>query len=501
MVSRLSTVFSILLLHALISDNITATNAGGYNYSHRMRDCEITVINNGRAVSGAPIEVKQLRNHFGFGGTLRRWGFDTLPGVYGERFLQYFDIATPENEMKWEYVHKGNERNDPANYERADFMFDWCLEHDILVRGHNLFWNEKEDWLPEWARSLPTSDFKVAMKERIDDAMGHFKGKVIQWDIINEICHGINGSFPNPTMLEEKSGDPNIFSWILDESRKIDPDPEFVINDYNLITGNAADNFINKVSPLGNKFDIIGAEGHFGNQMDKNAYEGMINYLSQQLNKPVWLTEVDFTLTISQAPDKVEELMRTCFANPNVEGLIMWVWLKRIMWRENISSYFADSLGNETESGRRWRSVREEWKTNKSGTTNESGKFGFNGYQGKYQVTINDEIDTFYLEPGSETKAVEMDITATAAHASRLTGLKSVSLRLNGNVIRLTVRADLKRLFLTTFSLSGEKLSGRPLSIGRGDDGISVSTASGCHMYRIGTGRQTLHTGKIMRIN
>ena len=82
--------------------------------------------------------------------------------------------------------------------------------------------------------------------------------------------------------------------------------------------------------------------------MDKNSYEPKINYLAEQLGKPVWLTEIDFSLDINKAPDKLEELMRTCFANPNVGGIFMENWYRSSDSDSNLTSYFIDSVGNET---------------------------------------------------------------------------------------------------------------------------------------------------------
>ena len=475
-----------------------AATKQGYDYSHRKRDCEITVTQGGQAVADAAIELKQLRNHFGFGGTIRYWAFDTIGEIYGERFQSYFDIATPENEMKWEYIQKSATKVE-SDHHKGDFLTDWCLERDIAVRGHNLFWNEKEAWLPEWTRNLGTADFKAAMQERIDDAMNHYKGKVIQWDVINEICHGDNGSTPATGMLESKSGDPNVFSWILDEARAIDPDPEFVLNDYNLLNGNATDAYINKVKPLSGKFQVVGAEGHFGGSMDRNQYEQKINYLAQSVGKPVWITEFDFSLSVSQAPDKIEEIMRSCFANPNVEGLIMWVWCKKYMWRDNLTSYFIDSVGNEFPSGERYRQVRQEWKTNTDGTTDAGGTFSFNGFQGKYEVTVGDFVDTVYLEPGNGTKQIEIVLPTVGIcdpkRSCRLTGLKRTMLTFNGTTVPIRLPKTVKTVYLSSFAINGKLLQRVPISLNKDID-LTQRLAAGCYLFKLEHRDQVIYTGK-----
>ena len=496
----------LFILTCFFKEISAGTSAEGYDYSHRKRDCEVTVFSPGGApLPGILVGIALIRNDFAFGGTIRGEAFDTLIDGYEERFLDYFDVATPENEMKWEYGMNCSEKCDP-DFSEADFLVDWLREKKISIRGHNLFSNEKEDLIPEWTRSLETAAFKQAMQERIDTAMGHFKGKVVQWDLIDKICHGEDGSLSDSGMLQTKSGDPDIFGWIMDEARNRDSVADFVINDYDLITSSdstTADRYITMVKPLSSKFDIIGAEGHFGTNMDKSSYEPKINYLAEQLEKPVWLTDVDFSFDINQAPDKIEELMRTCFANPNVEGLNMGGWCQRYLSGSDLTSYFVDSLNNETPCGQRWREVRDEWKTVKEGNTDDSGKISFNGFQGQYHILISCEFDTFYLEPGEGTKTVEViyNYNDSTAVIHALAGLKTAEISINGvsAPVKLPARFN-RQLFLTTYSLSGQQLSRSPVNPTGGKHQVPLASSC-CRVFRIETAdRLPLYIGKIMAL-
>lgn len=501
---RIASVVLLIILTSFFKEISAGTSAEGYDYSHRQRDCEITLVStDGVLLGGYPIAIRLIGNDFSFGGTIRREAFDSLGDDYGERFLKYFDVATPENEMNWENVMKCSQKCDP-DFSKADSLIDWLLEKKIPVCGHKLFSNEKEDLIPEWTRNLGTVAFKQAMQERIDTAIGHYKGKVAQWNLINEICHGEDGSVLTSGMLETKSGDPNIFSWIMDEARKKDSAADFVINDYNTITTSdqtAADQFVNKVKPLSSKFEIIGAGGHFGTSMNKSSYEPKINYLAQQLGKPVLLTDVDFSFDINQAPDKIEELMRTSFANPNVGGLNIGSWCRSYMPRSDLTSYFVDSLNNETPAGQRWREVRDEWKTTVTGSTDDSGKFKFNGFQGKYQILISCYADTFYIEPGDGTKAVEVTYLGKTAVDHTLPGLKTTEIIINGIATPVKLPAHYNgQLFLATYSLSGQQLSRTPVNL-TGGKHLFTPASSCCRVMRIETSdRLALYTDKIMAV-
>lgn len=482
----------------------TRSSAQDYDYSHRKRDCEIKII----ASEGTPlvtlIGIGQISNDFAFGGKICSKALDTLGDEYGEKFLSYFDYGTPKEEMMWEYVTRCSKKCD-HDFSKADFLVDWMQKNHIPVRGSNLFSNEKEELIPQWARDLESGTFKQAMQEHIDASIQHFKGKLSQWDLITESFQGQNYRASSSGILQTKSGDPEIFSWIIDEARKIDPLSNFIISHCNIVSSNdftIADQFISMFKPLSSKFDIIGVQGHFQAHMDKSSYEPKINYLAEQLGKPVWLTELDFSLDINQAPEKIEELMRTCFANPNVGGIFVDNWYRSSDSDDNLSSYFVDSMGNETPVGERWREVRNEWKTMETGYTDDSGKFYFNGFPGKYHILISCFLDSFYLEPGEGTQNIVVVSHAESGINKRSASLKTTEFLINGKTAKIRLpHLYNKQLFLTTYSLSGQQLS-RSLIRVNGGKLMLTPAHSSCRILRIETvDREPLYTGKILSAN
>ncbi len=495
------TTYFILLF--IVVSFFTLTYAQNYDYTHRKRDCELKIITSDGAPVVTLIGIGQLSNDFAFGGKICSKELDTTEEGYGEQFLSYFDYGAIEEEIKWEYVTRCSEKCD-HDFSKADFLVDWMQKKQIPIRSSSLFSNGKEQCIPEWARGLEPAAFKQAMQERIDTAMNHFKGKINQWDLIFEDCQGQNDSFLSSGMLQTKSGDPNIFGWVMDKALETDSGTALVINHCNIITSNdltVANQFISIFKPLSSKFDIIGMQGHFGTNMVKSSYEPKINYLAEQLGKPVWLTEVDFSFDINEGADKIEELMRTCFANPNVGGIFMENWYKSSDSDSNLTSYFVDSLGNETPVGQRWRKVRNEWKTVEGGYTDDSGKYFFNGFHGKYQVLISCFVDTFYLEPGEGTQTTVIVSHAESGIDKRSGGLRTTELVINGKKVQISLpRSYNKQVFLTTYSISGQQLSRSPVSL-KGGRLILNTAYSYCRIIRIETvDRKPLYTGKIVTV-
>lgn len=479
-----------------------------YDYSHRKSKCEIEVSPN------TNVKATLIRNHFGFGGAMNWYLHDTINAEisackksYGDAFLDYFDYCTPENEMKWDYVMGGDEEPDPL-WWKADTIINFCHRNDIKIRGHNLFWNEDTCWVPAWAWSLPTkAEFKEAMKQRIEDAMTYgVENKVVHWDIINEIIHGYKpgtnqgGYKPafDQLTLVKYSGDNNIFQWILEEARKIDKTSLFTINDYGL-EGSEQDckDYIARCQPFKDKFEIIGIEGHFGtntNGCSRNNLNARINQLADGLNNEVWFTEVDWEFAENQSPAKMEELMRTAFSNPKVGGIVIWTWIKRHMWRDKLTNFFVDSLVNETNTGKKWREVRQEWKTDTSGTADGDGKFKFTGYQGKYRVLFDGDTLMVYLHPGDSVEILH-DSRISAIRPATRAKSNPAFVRLGGKVIRLSVAPDQSgSLYLSTYSISGKLISRLPLNFVNGTATVA-KLPSGCHVYRIGNAGSQLYTG------
>jgi endo-1,4-beta-xylanase len=56
------------------------------------------------------------------------------------------NMLVAENEGKWQALEP---RQGQYNFGPADAMYAWAKEQGMLVRGHNLIWQEPK-WLPKW---------------------------------------------------------------------------------------------------------------------------------------------------------------------------------------------------------------------------------------------------------------------------------------------------------------------------------------------------------------
>jgi endo-1,4-beta-xylanase len=153
------------------------------------------------------------------------WHFDD-PN-YRAAAAQHFDSLTPENEMKWDATepHPGG-----FEFEGGDRLVAFAVEHGMRVRGHTLVWHNQ---LPAWAKSLSGGDLHAAMLRHITGVVGHYKGRIAQWDVVNEsIAEGESGA------LREASPFTALGPTYLDDAFRAahaaDPEALLFYNDYDI---------------------------------------------------------------------------------------------------------------------------------------------------------------------------------------------------------------------------------------------------------------------------
>jgi endo-1,4-beta-xylanase len=104
-----------------------------------------------------------------------------------EQFLKnQFNVIVLENEMKPSALSRGEGKYD---FSRADAVVDWAIRNGLKVRGHCLIWHSDElPWMftDSGGRPATRKQVEARMWTYIHDVVGHFKGRVWAWDVVNE---------------------------------------------------------------------------------------------------------------------------------------------------------------------------------------------------------------------------------------------------------------------------------------------------------------------------
>lgn len=168
-------------------------------------------------------------------------------------FKKHYNVVTAENAMKPNELSKSENTYD---FTAADNLVNWARSNGIKVHGHTLVWhNQSPDWLNV---GLTRAEAKTNLKNYIDTVAGHYKGKVISWDVVNEAfrndAEGFNGTdWRTGLRTGDPTLDPAVSYWyeayangagagesgadfIYDAfvfARKADPDAQLYYNDFN----------------------------------------------------------------------------------------------------------------------------------------------------------------------------------------------------------------------------------------------------------------------------
>jgi endo-1,4-beta-xylanase len=138
-----------------------------------------------------------------------------------------FNSLTPENEMKWEAVEP---RPGEFAFAAGDKLVAFAAANGMRMRGHTLVWHNQ---LPYWAKQLPPEQLRAAMTRHINGVVGHWKGQVKAWDVVNEaLAQGDTGA------LRADSPFAALGPTFIDEAFRLahaaDPDAQLFYNDYEI---------------------------------------------------------------------------------------------------------------------------------------------------------------------------------------------------------------------------------------------------------------------------
>jgi endo-1,4-beta-xylanase len=135
-----------------------------------------------------------------------------------------FNFLTPEYEMKWEAIHPSANR---WNFDPADTLVRFASEHQMKVKGHALVWH---DSLPVWVNAnMSTDELHQATQEHIHTLVGHYRGQIDAWDVVNEAVDD-EGSLRRSLFLD-KLGERYI-AEAFQLAHEADPDALLIYNDY-----------------------------------------------------------------------------------------------------------------------------------------------------------------------------------------------------------------------------------------------------------------------------
>ncbi len=340
---------------------------------------------NGKAVKDANVDVKMIQSDFVWGTAIYEKLIATdLPNSanYKKYLKEFFNTAVIENGFK-----SPNWTN-PTIQPETKRAFEWLEKEQFRQRGHNLVW-------PGWkfnTQSLKdlaekdTAAFSKAIENEIRDKMTYFKGRVIAWDVINEVIH-------ERDMFKYLPADEAVRWYKL--AREIDPKAQLFMNEYAMLNNVTSPQFIRtyldtvaKFRAKGAPIDALGIQGHVGRvpRSPASVISDLDLFLPTGL--PVQITEFDINTTDEELQaDYTRDFLIACYSHPIVTGLVVWGFWEPKQWKPDAAMLRTD--WSEKPNAAVWRElVTKKWKTSFDGKTNDNGTIESRGHFGTYEVTV-----------------------------------------------------------------------------------------------------------------
>jgi endo-1,4-beta-xylanase len=335
----------------------------------------------GQVLKDATVTVEMIRHKFGFGSAVAASKF-IGDAVYRKKVYEIFNEVVLENDLKWPSFNP----NPAAITTRT---LDSLSKHNIPVRGHNVVWPSFKYNLAS-LKTISTDPvaFRNEIDRHIDQATQYAKGKVVDWDVLNE-------PYTNKEFMDIL-GNEAMADWFK-RVRQNDRQVKLYINDYSILSAGGMDinhqngyyDIINYIDSKGGKIEGIGFQGHFGSDLTPITKVYSIIERFASLGKEIKITEHDINVNQRAVQaDYTRDFMTIVFSHPAVKSFLFWGFWANQHWLPDGAMYAAD--WSIRPHGQAYLDlVFNQWWTKKTDLiTDAEGKTSIDGFLGTYKYTI-----------------------------------------------------------------------------------------------------------------
>lgn len=266
---------------------------------------------------------------------------------YGTTLSSEYSQLQAENEMKFASIHP--ERG-AYNYAAPDALVAFAEKNSMKVRGHTLVWHRQVPaWITRPATPWTPTSLNHVLKDHIVNVVGHYKGRVYAWDVVNEAFND-DGTMRSSVWYDAPGigfagkgtkGIEQAFRW----AHAADPAAKLFYNDYSVETMNAksdaiyamAQDFVKRGVPISG----IGLQLHIDPSFDNPATLASLSKNIERLaalGLEVHFTEVDVKLASNSAENlqrqakTYADLMTVCLQESSCKVFQTWGFTDKYSW-------------------------------------------------------------------------------------------------------------------------------------------------------------------------
>jgi GH35 family endo-1,4-beta-xylanase len=401
----------------------------------RKGDLSIQVVDAaGNPVTNAKVKIEMQRHAFTFGNavnaflvgageshfpfTKKRPGGDSVSTweqaqQYRKVVVENFNCVTFENELRphvWKSATSGAGKSKTPHEVFTQGAIPFLQKNNIAIRGHYLSWAAMDFNAMEKQFIGNPEAHRQWLWAHMADIVPATSDYITEWDTINHIIAWGKHTY------EKEYGGMQIYADIMKEARRLAPNASHAINEGKILpNGYKREPYkrvIRFLNEQGQAPDTVGFMAHFGLASLTPPQELLEVYDDFATIAPrLQLSEFDVEAGDDDAlqADYYRDVMIASFSHPNFVGIIQWgLWENHhwkpaaALWRKDWTLKPAGQVYVDL--------VKNQWWTNDSATTNNSGRCQIRGFHGDYRITVEHDGKTVVKDLQLNGDGVDLQI-------------------------------------------------------------------------------------------
>jgi endo-1,4-beta-xylanase len=249
---------------------------------------------------------------------------------YQDIAMSQFNLVTLESSIKAQFIHPAPNK---YSFTDAENIVAMAEANGQAIHGHTLVFAKSN---PSWITDTSRADLSKVMTDHITGVVGHFKGRISSWDVVNEPLSekdedytaaglGLRTSFWHNAMGE------SYIDKALIAARAADPSAKLYINDYGIEhEGQRWEAMLALVQRLKNRgvpIDGVGFESHVYDAKDKIDFGILQSHIETlaNLGLNVRISEIDVTgKDPAFQSEQYAGVLSVCIKAPNCTSYTTW---------------------------------------------------------------------------------------------------------------------------------------------------------------------------------
>lgn len=244
--------------------------------------------------------------------------------------MSEFNLVSLESSIKAQFIHPAANKYD---FTDADNIVDMAEANEQAIHGHTLVFAKSN---PSWMTDAPQSDLPKIMTDHIANVVGHFKGRINTWDVVNEPLSEKDEDYEGgglglrTSFWKEAMGESYIDKAFL-AARAAGPSAKLYLNDYGIEhEGKRWDAFLALVKRLKSRavpIDGVGFESHVYQTTDEIDFEVLRAHIKAiaELGLSVRISEIDVTGKDPKfQSDQYSGALSLCLTEPSCTSYTTW---------------------------------------------------------------------------------------------------------------------------------------------------------------------------------